>query len=161
MDQLDHREPRIVFWLGYGGLVPFVVLSSLSAFDVANAALWRGALIGYGAVILSFVGALHWAFAMVQPAMSARLRNACFVWSVVPALLAWIVIVLPTFVIFSQSRLNTFTQSALLVAGFLIHYIQDTRMSVVTKFPPWYLPLRLKLTAVACICLALGALRFT
>jgi hypothetical protein len=161
MNELDDHQPRVASWLGYGGLVPFVALSSLSAFEVANAALWRGALIGYGAVILSFVGAQHWAFAMMQPTMSAKQRNACFVWSVVPALVAWIAVALPTFVMLSQPRLLTLTQSVLIIGGFLIHYIQDKRLAAVVRFPLWYLPLRFRLTIVACICLALGASGFT
>jgi hypothetical protein len=57
--------------------------------DHHHGLLWSDALIGYGAVILSFVGALHWAFAMVLPDLTEQQRTARFVWSVVPALLAW------------------------------------------------------------------------
>jgi hypothetical protein len=45
------------------------------------------ALIMYGAVILSFVGALWWGMAVHAPASAPR--ATMFVWSVVPALVGW------------------------------------------------------------------------
>jgi len=36
----------------------------------------------------------------------------------------------------------------------LAHYRQDLRLARVLTLPAWYLPLRLQLTTVACICLA-------
>jgi hypothetical protein len=42
----------------------------------------------------------------------------------------------------------------LLIAGFLVQYRQDLRLSRVLTLPTWYLPLRLQLTVVACLCLA-------
>jgi hypothetical protein len=45
------------------------------------------ALIMYGAVILSFVGALWWGMAVHAPASAPR--TTMFVWSVVPALVGW------------------------------------------------------------------------
>lgn len=87
--------PRVACWLGYGGLLPFVVL------DVA---LWGAmpglvtdatparALIGYGAVIASFVGAVQWGVALHLREGSNSTR---FVWSVIPALSGWIALLLP------------------------------------------------------------------
>jgi hypothetical protein len=40
-----------------------------------------------------------------------------------------------------------------LVAGFLIHFWQDRRLVQLVNLPAWYLPLRLKLTLVACVSL--------
>ena len=62
--------PGPVAWLGYGGLLPFGALALL-LLDGARSALWWPALLAYGAVILSFVGALHWGFAMVLPGLGA------------------------------------------------------------------------------------------
>ena len=86
---LPDSRPQAVAWLGYGGLLPFVMLTALLAVDVDGGAFFREALIGYGAVILSFVGALHWGFAMALPTLTAPQRTEAFVWSTVPALLAW------------------------------------------------------------------------
>ena len=57
--------PQRVALLGYGGLLPFIATAFGSVLDGAHAALWLDALHAYGAVILSFVGALHWGFAML------------------------------------------------------------------------------------------------
>jgi uncharacterized membrane protein len=137
--------PPAAAWLGYGGLVPFVVLGLASFFDEDRALLWSASLVGYGAAILSFVGALHWGFAMTLNDLSASRRTKCFTWSVVPALLAWLALLLPPLI-----------SSILLVTGFLAHYWQDRRLANATRLPAWYLPLRLRLTSVACLCLLLG-----
>ncbi|MDD2875189.1 MAG: DUF3429 domain-containing protein [Azoarcus sp.] len=62
MISLHDSLPRTVAWLGYGGRLPFVLLTVLLGVGVDGADFFREALIGYGAVILSFVGALHWEF---------------------------------------------------------------------------------------------------
>jgi len=139
--------PRAVAWLGYGGLVPFVVLAVATFADRQRAPFWSDALFAYGAVILSFVGALHWGFAMTLGGLSAGQRDARFAWSVVPALLAWPALLLPTL-----------SAGLLLVAGFLAHYWQDRRLAGMAELPAWYLPLRLRLSSVACLCLAAGGL---
>jgi phosphohistidine phosphatase SixA len=41
----------------------------------------------------------------------------------------------------------------LLVLAFLTHYVRDRRLAPVVSLPPWYLPLRLQLTTVACLSL--------
>lgn len=144
---LPQSMPRLVAWLGYGGLVPFVALALLGWLAPTTFGLWKAALLGYGAVILSFVGALHWGFAMASPGLSLAQRNACYAWSVVPALLAWPALLAPPVL-----------ATLLLVAGFAAHYRQDQRLARWTVQPPWYLPLRLRLTATACLCLVAGAL---
>jgi protein-L-isoaspartate O-methyltransferase len=150
--------PASVAWLGYGGLIPFIVLALAAALDATPAlhtgavlhatamfALGTRALFAYGAVILSFVGALHWAFAMTLHDLPAARRNTAFAWSVVPALLAFVALVLPPPI-----------GAALLILGFLAQYGQDVALTRVANLPAWYLPLRLRLTSVACLCLALG-----
>ena len=132
--------PRSVAWLGYGGLLPFVALALACVLD--GAAPWQFALLSYGALILSFVGALHWGVAISASVLNERQRNVCFVWSIVPALLAW-----ATF--FMQPG----AASVLLMAGFGAHDLQDRQLARHAGLPAWYLPLRLRLTAVACLSL--------
>lgn len=62
--------PRHVSLLGYGGLLPFIGLALLIPFSHDYRPLLAVALVNYGAVILSFVGALHWGFAMTAQDMS-------------------------------------------------------------------------------------------
>ena len=44
--------------------------------------------------------------------------------------------------------------SFLLVPGFVAHYLQDQRLVRSQSLPDWFLPLRLRLTSVACLCLS-------
>lgn len=141
-DEKPVALPRTVAWLGYGGLLPFVLLAPASLLDHHHGAVWGDALVAYGAIILSFIGALHWGLAMTLPELNERQRSAWFVWSVVPALIAW-----PA-VLFSP-----IVAAPLLVFGFITHYLQDRRLVGQASLPDWYLPLRLRLTSVAVICL--------
>lgn len=142
---LTEPLPAVVACLGYGGLLPFLALASGAIGDGAHAQFWRAALVAYGAVILSFVGALHWGLAIAPGKLDRSRRNALFVCSVVPALVAWI-----------ASLLAPMFASGLLVVGFLAHYWQDRRLIGQAGLPAWYLPLRLRLTVVACLCLFAG-----
>ena len=142
VDSFKTIIPPIVKWLGYGGLLPFVALAAAVWVDSNHSSLWRDALVGYGVVILSFVGALHWGFAMSQNGMTAHQRTSSFVWSVVPALMAWVAL-----------SMTPKYACVLLVAGFLIHFWQDSRLVKLVNLPVWYLPLRLQLTLVACVSL--------
>ena len=144
--QSPATPPTVVGWLGYGGLIPFAALAVASAVAPEHLAWWSPALQSYGAVILSFVGALHWGFAMGLSDVPAAQRSALFAWSVVPSLLAW-----PAFLVGGG------VGSSLLIAGFAAHFVQDLRLVRKTALPAWYLPLRLRLTATACACLAVGA----
>lgn len=144
---LPDTLPTSVAWLGYGGLLPFIGLPLLAALDPHHQPLWRDALVAYGAVILSFVGALHWGFAMQLPELDAAQRRNRFIWSTVPALLAWPAVLL-------EIQLA----APLLVAGFIAHYLQDRRLARASTLPGWYLPLRLRLTTVACLSLILAGL---
>jgi len=137
--------PPTVAWLGYGGLIPFVVLAPASLLDQHHGAGWSDALYAYGAIILSFIGALHWGLAMSLPELSERQRSAWFMWSVVPALIAW-----PA-VLFSPPL-----AAPLLVGGFIAHYLQDRHLAGQATLPGWYLPLRLRLTCVAVVSLVAG-----
>ncbi|RXU10950.1 DUF3429 domain-containing protein, partial [Pseudomonas syringae] len=82
--------PKHVSLLGYGGLLPFISLALLIPFSGDYRPLFAIALVNYGAVILSFVGALHWGFAMTAQDIKAEQRSGRFIWSVIPALIAWI-----------------------------------------------------------------------
>ena len=137
---------RTARWLGYGGLIPFIVLAPISLLDSHHGFTWSDALFAYGAVILSFVCALHWGFAMALPGLDEARRVRTVLWSVVPSLMAW-----PALLLVPMEA------AVLLVTGFVLHYIQDRRLARHAELPDWYLPLRRQLSIVACVCLALGA----
>lgn len=132
--------------LGYAGLIPFVVLAPASLLDAHHGITWSDALFAYGAVILSFVCALHWGFAMALPGLDDARRVRTMLWSVVPSLMAW-----PALLLVPMEA------AVLLVTGFVLHYVQDRRLARHAELPAWYLPLRLQLTVVACLSLIAGA----
>ena len=142
------QPPRSVALPGYGGLLPFGALALLLWLDGARGALWWPALLAYGAVILSFVGALHWGFALALPTLGTAQRQGLYIWSVVPALVAW-----PALLWGAPGA------GVLLVAGFVLHWLQDRRLVACTgaALPAWYLLLRTRLTLVASACLLAGA----
>jgi hypothetical protein len=136
---------RTIGWLGYGGLIPFVLLTLATAVDPDHRVFWSQSLFSYGAVILTFVGALHWGFALAIPQIPEKQRDAVLIWSVVPTLVAWVALMF-----------DGVATGYVLVAGFATHYWQDTRLHNDGFLPPWYLPLRFQITVVACVCMGLG-----
>jgi Protein of unknown function (DUF3429) len=91
--QLPSTEPisPVTRALGWSGLLPFV--AGALAVAVAPAA-WHDmalrALVAYGAVIVSFLGGIHWG----SPTGAAH--DAERLWGVVPSLLAWPLLLLPS-----------------------------------------------------------------
>ncbi|TVR62101.1 MAG: DUF3429 domain-containing protein [Candidatus Competibacteraceae bacterium] len=137
--------PAAAAWLGGLGLLPFaapVAVLWLGPADWEGEA-WR-VLRAYAAVILSFVGAIHWGAALRENE-AGRLWRAMG-WSVVPALVAWVALLLapPSGV-------------ALLLLGFGAQYWMDRWAVAAGWLPGWYGRLRRILTSgvVACLALAL------
>ncbi|SFD84443.1 Protein of unknown function [Thiohalospira halophila DSM 15071] len=92
---LTSAEGRRSHWLaslGYGGLVPFVAATAALAIWPGNA-FATTALVGYAAVILAFLGAVHWGRVLAHPerADAPQLLQ----WGVIPALLAWVALLTP------------------------------------------------------------------
>jgi hypothetical protein len=150
--QTDLRAaPPVALWPGLAGLLPFV--GGVVGLWIGPAAfapwLWK-ALIGYGAIILTFVGAIHWGIALGLPhGGDTDPSNATIAfgygWSVLPALLGWLAILLPPGLALG-----------LLVAGFAVQLFIDARIAAAHRLPAWYLALRLLLTAVVITCLLLA-----
>jgi hypothetical protein len=137
--------PTAVGMLGYGGLIPFIGLATLANIEPSHGILYRGALLLYGAVILSFVGAIHWGVAMMVTDLNDQDRRAAYVWSVIPALMAWMTYIL-----------SPITAALALVLGFLLQYWRDVTLARKIAWPVWYLPLRIRLTLVAILSLFVG-----
>ncbi len=82
----DRRPSPLARGLGFGGLIPFVTLAGAVWLGPADGRAFVGtALLGYAAIIVSFLGAIHWGLAMQNPAQPAPL----LVWGVLPSLLGW------------------------------------------------------------------------
>ena len=145
MDKLDNSKDHngavmTARLLGFGGLLPFVILAVATMIGLQTPfAPAYGLLIGYGVVILSFVGALHWGAQL----SAHRPKAASFSWSVVPALLAWVALMLP-------AKLAALC----LIAGLGICWAYDMRVIRKKEWPPFMSALRTILTAIACLSLS-------
>ncbi len=140
-----HRPTGPTRWalgLGYGGLLPFVGAALLLWLlrDEAQAHVAQ-ALSAYAALILSFLGGIHWGLAMRSAAPPAAL----LVWGVLPSLLAWPALLMPAF-------------SALVIHGalLLLTYAVDRRLYPAQGAAGW-LGLRFRLSAVAALSCFIGA----
>lgn len=139
--------PRPAAVYGLAGLVPFVALSALLwLLPLHQAALATFALLAYGAVILSFLGAVHWGLALAGAAGAAPGAGMTWLrlgWAVLPALLAWVALTMPPAPGF-----------ALLFLGFALAWLVDRAAVRAGLMPVWYLPLRSLLTLVVLLSLA-------
>ncbi len=132
--------------LGYGGLLPFFALAALAVWGDSLFPAATTALVGWGAVILSFVGAVHWGFALDAPsARTAGAPAAAITASVLPATVAWLALLLP-------ARPG----GLVLIGGFVGFYLYERVTNGTSRLPRWYLSLRTHLTAGACVALAIG-----
>lgn len=135
--------PAPALILGAGGLVPLVCLPILSASHPASELLLQ-ALATYAAVILSFVGALHWGYAL-QTNSQGRMAFLQYGWSVLPALVGWLALQLPLVLTLRTQALT-----------FIACYAVDHVLAAAGKTPRWFLQMRAWLSAIACAAL-LGA----
>lgn len=134
--------PAAALWLGLAGLVPFLALAGLRILHPDGPPVLHIALVAYAAVVLTFIGALHWAFAMMIPHPSRREQWQLMGWSAIPAITAWFAMVLPV-------NLDL----GLLIAVYWLHYAVDLQVAQRRAIPAWYLPLRTLLTLGATLAL--------
>ncbi len=135
--------PVTAVQLGYAGLIPFVVLSvGLWVLPAGFQQPVNDALLAYAAIILSFMGAVHWGLAIARNGEPDRLL---LVISVVPALVAWFATLAPVMINYS-----------VLIIAFAGLCVFDSRMSGAGKAPEWYPRLRMPLTAVVILSLILA-----
>jgi hypothetical protein len=132
--------------LGISGLVPFIGLAAMIGLGPPTwYVYWLVALSYYGAVILTFVGAVHWGYALKR---SVRGRDAWlqYAFSVAPALTAWLSLLFPVW-----------TALRLQAAGLTICYVFDRNMARFDPVPAWFLRMRAVLTLVGATSLTLAS----
>ncbi len=144
---MQHRIPPFIRALGVGGLIPFLVFGGalwlpLSAPQRAVAATL---LMTYAALILSFLGALHWGLALKDCPSGQDPDAAALLWGVVPCMIGWLALMLPPL-----------ATALTLACGFLLQLGMDWYRLGRLGAPGWLLRLRAGLTAMVEISL-LGA----
>ena len=104
--------------LGYAGVLPFVAcVLAVALLEGEGRAFAVRALVAYGAVILSFLGAVHWGLLLRQPGAAARVRLA--IGGVLPSLAGWVALLLPGGYLDLRRHLSL-TVCALLTLGLLL-----------------------------------------
>ena len=125
--------------LGYSGALPFLggaiaASQQITILGLAPAFL----LLSYGAVILSFLGGLHWGRVITSPYADGRSDSAWLVWSVCPSLLGWAALLLPV-------KIGALVLSLCFLAALQI----DQKLLRKRIWPAWMRPLRLHLSLTA------------
>jgi hypothetical protein len=135
--------PRPALVLGLGGLVPFWAGAVVPLVLPDLAPMLMGMLLGYAAVILAFMGAVHWGLAMASPAPDAPWLR--YGGSVVPPLVAWIALMLPV-----PAALVVFS------AAFALLFAADLKAVEAGWAPRWYPALRRLLSVLVILALAVA-----
>lgn len=146
-EQRDHNDSALIAAasrLGYAGLIPFVILALFSwgAPGADSFATVTRALVAYAAVIVTFVGAVHWGSVLVAPKRVTG-RGWMLVMSVLPALLGWL-----------SLAFDARFALALQAAAFVGFYAYERSSSELLGLPSWYMSLRRRLTIVVVLALA-------
>ena len=128
--------------LGYAVLVPLVVGAALVwlVWPPVHAVV-AAALSGYAALLLAFLGAIHWGAGFAGAAAPRRL----YLWGVVPPLVAWIALLMPP-------------ASGLVIHGAMqiVCYLVDRRVYPRRGMARW-LTLRFRQSGIAALAAFLGA----
>lgn len=135
--------------LGYSGTIPFIslavilLLANASFTTPAASAIAASALHIYGAIILSFLGGLHWGRIACNPDIKPS-DKWFLIYSVLPSLIGWS----------SYLLADIWQDTALmLIAGFIISYVIDIRFIKLGAWQSWMKPLRTNLTLIVCFSL--------
>lgn len=146
MSSSDDTTWRLIRQLSYAGLIPFVLLAML---------LWLSsewfhpfvalALQGYGAVIVSFLGGIHWGVGFRNALSMHNAPRFAFWWGISASLLAWVSVMMPAY-------------AGLPLLGLLLLacYLVDRRTWPAMGLAPW-LGMRLHLTVVAALSCLIAA----
>ncbi|MFN7220860.1 MAG: DUF3429 domain-containing protein, partial [Burkholderiales bacterium] len=102
----------------------------------------------YAAIIVSCLGGIQWGLGVATESEQPQTANSLFLLSVVPSLLAWALLFLPS---------NT---SKVIVALFLVGlvWIVDALLHLQQVIPAWFFRLRCVISAVVMISLTVAML---
>ncbi len=153
----DSRTPSTAKWLGYAGALPFLGLSAAllgigegigeGISDFFSPSHIAFALLSYGAIILSFLGGLHWGRAVTSPADNQILpARIALIWSVSLSLTGWFALFLPLY-----------WAAGVLLAGFAAALTADLIWLKKGYWPYWMRGLRVQLSCVAMASMSLLA----
>jgi hypothetical protein len=138
------RLPSLAYLLGAAGLIPFIGCALVAVTKGEWQATGMFALLAYGAVILGFLGGVHWGFALApgdQGSQRARLA-----WGIAPSLVGWAALLL-------AQTASPELGLALLVVGLLGTVAIEVRWARRDLMPSGYMALRWALSVVVLLTL--------
>jgi hypothetical protein len=139
--------PRAALYLGLAGLIPFFAAALVIAlrptwpmggFNLPLAGYGQMVLLAYGQMILAFMAGVLWGFAA---------KGGAGLW-------AYACAVTPALWVFFTSFLPSHQQPITLMMGFAALLALDFVFQRAGLAPPWWMRLRLMLTAAVLACLA-------
>jgi hypothetical protein len=138
-NKITGEAKTIIYCLSYGGLLPFVICivgiyfgsKELSSYSMIG-------FVSYGAVILSFVGAVHWGFLLKSD--SIQRQELLLSISVLPGLIAWLALISPVSVALF-----------ILAAAYPLLLIYEKKSELNKILPVWYISMRVKLTSIVTV----------
>ena len=137
---MNKLNQKLVVRLGFMGLIPFVFLTTACWFVHPD---WLGffikAQLGYGIVILSFLGGVHLGVTIMADGKDDQETRQALIWGVIPTMLAWC------------SLSNMLFGFAVQVVGFIAAYRNDKKLYQSYGVPEWFIDLRLQLTRVVVV----------
>lgn len=139
--------PRVPLWLGLAGVLPFaigMVVYAAGGIWIVDQAFALRSTLGYGAVILSFLGGTRWGMGVLLA--NEDKRDARLSLSVLPSLLGWVALLLPAF-----------PALVLLAVSFAAQGAWDVGDAADDGAPSWFAHLRTVLTALVCSLLSVMA----
>lgn len=148
----DPQDTALVRTLGHAGLIPFVLLALLLWVLAGEPQTFVSiALAGYGALIVSFLGGIHWGIAWAAArhagtgAAHQHAQRPHLLWGITASLLAWPGLLMPPF-------------AGLAWLGFMlvICYLADRSLYARAGLQTW-LTLRFRLSAIAALSCFIGA----
>jgi len=139
------RIPSAALWLGLAGLAPFLggIVTLVLMPELGSERVGR-VIIVYGAIILSFLGGMLWGLASAElrhdPLDNASKRMLTL--SALPPVVAWLsVFVAPSAAFW------------VLTIAFALVLVLDRWAGEIGLAPPWWMRLRIGLTAAVMVCL--------
>lgn len=151
---MPRRLPPAAIGLGLAGLVPFVGLgiAALSTGDETAAQRYLLALVAYGAVVLAFLGGVHWGFVLHPSALPEGMtpderRDATRLGlGVLPSLLGFAALLTPEL---SVPEVGL----AVLIVGYIATVVTEAQLRRRQMVPGGYMALRWGLSIVVLIVL--------
>jgi hypothetical protein len=135
--------PVLAVLLSLLGLIPFIGCGLLALdSDPATAARMLSAFISYAAVMLAFVGGIHWGFELQSPRAEPVVQRARLGLGALPPLIGWVALMLPLVV-------APWVALVALIAGYIGTVLIEQQAATRELTPPRYIWVRWGFTAVA------------